>query len=292
MLSLHRAGPALARVRTLSRSSLRVSDPIRSRFALPEHHLSYTDHGPKDSEKVIVAFHGCPGSAFDWRYIGAILEPKCRFIRLELPGHGETPLALCPDPSPDAINEHVHKVVRHLVLPGQQLWLLGHSLGSQVALHYAAKHVAAVSGVAILATAANMRPHRGIRPWGVITRLVHLASNPTVQPVIQPLARTVMTKIHGFSTRFAAEEFVHSWRRTTSLNFETHKRIAARLHKHNVPVMVAWTRDDHLIEHEIAQETANTFPPGPRLCFPTGGHHLVKTRAAEIAAALEDWMKL
>ena len=88
-----------------------------------------------DSEHVIVAIHGCPGSAYDWRYIGAILEPKCRFIRIELPGHGQTPLELCASPHPDDITPILEEAVAALVPADRRLWLLGHSMGSQLGTH-------------------------------------------------------------------------------------------------------------------------------------------------------------
>ena len=52
------------------------------------------------------------------------------------------------------------------------------------------------------------------------------------------------------------------------------------------PTLVAFCRDDHLLDEAIAEELARHIPGARRLAFPTGGHNLQKTRAPELAAAI------
>lgn len=83
---------------------------------------------------------------------------------------------------------------------------------------------------------------------------------------------------------------MHSWQRVSTLDFAAHKIICKKIRAANIPVLVAWTKDDHLIEHEVAQAAADALTPGPRYAFETGGHMLVKSRAVEIAKALDEFI--
>jgi hypothetical protein len=157
-------------------------------------------------------------------------------------------------------------------------------------LHYAAQNASAIAGVAVLASAANLQAHRGIRPWWLVRGLAQMAKHHIVGPMLQPLTKAVMTRLHGFSTRFTVDELIHSWQRASTLDFETHKKICLTLHAANVPVLAAWTEDDHLIETAVAEQMANALPSGPRLNFRTGGHMLVKSRAKEVSHAMAQWM--
>ena len=64
--------------------------------------------------------------------MGFHLEPHFRFIRLELPGHGRTPLATCPSPDPVDVIGVVHEAVELLVPKEKKLVIIGHSLGAQL----------------------------------------------------------------------------------------------------------------------------------------------------------------
>ncbi len=50
--------------------------------------------------------------------------------------------------------------------------------------------------------------------------------------------------------------------------------------------LVAYARDDHMVETRISEELAAALPGARVLAFDSGGHNLQKTRAAELAQAL------
>jgi pimeloyl-ACP methyl ester carboxylesterase len=54
------------------------------------------------------------------------------------------------------------------------------------------------------------------------------------------------------------------------------------------PALIAYARDDHMIEAEIAEELAAAVP-GARVCaFEEGGHNIQKTRAVELGSAIRE----
>jgi pimeloyl-ACP methyl ester carboxylesterase len=52
------------------------------------------------------------------------------------------------------------------------------------------------------------------------------------------------------------------------------------------PALVAYARDDHMIETGIAEELARALPGADVVAFDEGGHNLQKTRAAELGAKI------
>jgi len=53
------------------------------------------------------------------------------------------------------------------------------------------------------------------------------------------------------------------------------------------PALVAYSRDDHMIETHISEELARGLPHASVLAFEDGGHNLQKTRAVELAQAIK-----
>ena len=81
----------------------------------------------------------------------------------------------------------------------------------------------------------------------------------------------------------ALVQMVHS---VATLSFAQHEKNLQNL---SIPTMVAYATDDPFIEAEISKELYWRCPSGPRLEFPDGGHNIQKSRAVELAAALDAW---
>lgn len=60
--------------------------------------------------------------------------------------------------------------------------------------------------------------------------------------------------------------------------------------KTRAPALVAHCRDDRLVEIDIARELAATLPRGRLVELESGGHHLQKSRARELATAIENFL--
>jgi pimeloyl-ACP methyl ester carboxylesterase len=53
--------------------------------------------------------------------------------------------------------------------------------------------------------------------------------------------------------------------------------------------LVAYARDDHMIETSVAEELAHAIPSARILAFDDGGHNLQKTRAVELGHAIREF---
>jgi haloalkane dehalogenase len=64
-----------------------TSDPPPEVLQLPEGPLAYIDEGPREG-RALIAVHGIPGSARDFRYLAPQLSSRVRFVRFDMPGFG------------------------------------------------------------------------------------------------------------------------------------------------------------------------------------------------------------
>ena len=108
------------------------------------------DDSPKGFSYPIILLHGSSGSHLSWPGEMRRLDHK-RVIALDLPGHGKTLSSVC-----HSIQTLVFSLQRFLqALKIQRVILIGHSLGSVLALHYAAAFPQNVLGMFLLACGAS-----------------------------------------------------------------------------------------------------------------------------------------
>ena len=255
------------------------SDPSLRTIELPAGPISHTDEGDGTP---ILALHGAPGSARDWRWLAPGLCQHVRLIRLEFPGFGGSPVATMPDASVAARADLVVQVADSLGL--ERFVVMGHSQGGAVALRVAHRFPERVAGLALLASVGG-RPHRAIRASMDLRPIsAGLRFAPT-RWLLMPVVRRAMAKL-GFPSSTPDHTTIQTVHWTAALDFEAIAADIAGLAGSAVPTLVAWTEDDPLVESRIGQELAEALPDGPRLIFSMGGHNLQKTCAVELAAGL------
>lgn len=247
--------------------------PLRTRW-LRAGPFSYTDEG--DGE-VVLALHGLPGSARDWRWLAPALS-GVRLVRLDQPGFGETPRATAPDTSLAARTRFVLDALDALGL--DRAVLLGHSMGGPLAMSVAAAS-ARVRGLALVAS-VGLRPHRLMREVGRRPDLPTLLELPVVGRAFRPALRRGYSRA-GFPASTPDSAILQSMRVFSRLSFPE-LRAAARAVR--CPTMLAWAEDDPVVEGAIGLELSAALPSGPRLRFADGGHNVQKSRAVELGAAL------
>jgi pyruvate dehydrogenase E2 component (dihydrolipoamide acetyltransferase) len=222
--------------------------------------------------------HGLPGSTRDFRWLGAALPPTTRFVRLDLPGFGGTPLASGPRPDIDARGAFVAAALEALNI--DRCALVGHSMGGAVAVSAAVQAPRRVAALALLAS-IGLRPHLLLRRMVGRRAVARAVDLPLLRRPLLSLLKVGFRQA-GFSGANEAE-IAHSMRCVAAADLPLHARNTARL---AVPTLAAWAEDDHFIERAIFEEHAAALPAGPRLRWPSGGHNIQKTQAVELAEAL------
>ena len=256
------------------------SDPPLQTVLIRGYPMTYTDVG---QGKVVVAIPGLPGDTSDFRWLGTALEPDVRFIRLNLPGFGQS----SPKISHFGWPEPARVVAETLdALKLTDVTLLGHSYGTLIA-NYASQLAAhRVSRVVFLAPLGLRRNH-GFDPMRTSKVVSPLLKLTIVRRLLVPQIRKGFKRA-GFRKPLDDEHICRTMQAVASWSFSIYPQLTQQL---QAPVFGAYCQDDHLIEEAIMEEFLKVCPDGPRLVFTEGGHNLQKTQAIEIAEALTDWLK-
>lgn len=259
----------------------RTSDPEPAIVDTSAGPIALTREGNADHPAVI-CLHGIPGSHRDFRYLAPLLAESFHVVRLDAPGFAQSPRGGAA--SVDGWADALWGVADALEL--QRCVLLAHSFGGASVLYAAARCPERTLGVALLATPGGRR-HRGYGPprW-VFAAMAKLARLPLARSRIGELGRRAYVK-RGLPPpeRGDWRTIAHHLQLIGTLRFD---RLAAIAHALPCPALVAHCADDPLVEIAIAREQAARFRTSRTLFFLSGGHHVQKNRAAEVASALRE----
>lgn len=263
------------------------SDPPLRQVDLPQGMVAYTDEGPADAP-ALIALHGVPGSVRDFRYLAPHLTDGVRLLRVDLPGFGGSP------PSDAALRtlagraQVVSALAALLDLP--RYGVLGHSMGGGTAIVLAADQPRRVSFLGLVASLA-LSPHRGLllppHWFGALARALETRAGAAL---VLPLLRALYRR-HRFRgvDEMTAGDFARQCRAIAAADCALLRRAVGGPRP---PTLVAYAEDDPLIQTWVSEELAAALPGARVMAFAEGGHHLQKTRAAELAAAIREGLGL
>ena len=166
----------------------------------------------------------------------------------------------------------------------ERFTVLGHSMGGGTALVVAADHAARVRGLVLVASLA-LRLHRGLgAPPRAFTWMARGLETPGLRRLLLPRVRDGYRKgrFPGAEEKTAGD-FAHLLHALSAADFDV---MRAAVRGPLPPTLVAYARDDHMIETAIAEELAAALPDARVLAFDDGGHNIQKTRAVELGAAI------
>lgn len=228
----------------------------------------------------LLLIHGLPGRPQDFRWMVPQLAPL-RTILPAMPGLGLTPLSTAPSPASGQRVRFLLDVIEALQLG--PVIVGGHSLGGAMAIQVAQALGDRARGL-VLISSTGLRPHRGFRR--LRPRMTAALLGSPLRPAFTPVMR-VAFRSAGFPRNISTEALQHTVRCAAETDFSQVERALSAL---RIPTLLASASDDPLIEPAIQTTLGEAAPPGPRLCFATGGHGTVKTRAAEISDAIRSWV--
>ena len=96
-----------------------------------------------------------------------------------------------------------------------------------------------------------------------------------------------VAKLVGFPDSLPIDALYRATDMAARFEMDEHAR---RMRSVPVPAMIAYARDDPMVELEIFRALAAVLPAGPHLEFADGGHYLQEAHATEIAAAMAQWL--
>lgn len=254
------------------------SDPAPRTVELTAGLAAYTDEGEGPA---VLAVHGLPGSARDFRWLAPALTEHFRVLRVDLPGFGQTPWTTRPGYSAADRAAFLAELLTTLALP--PVLAVGHSMGGPVITALAVAAPERVRKLAFIAS-PGLDPHKGFRRMPRRALSGWFAGDRRGR-FTMPVARRAFAML-GFRGPYPDEALLHTLHGVAAFDFRVHARNLEALRK---PCAVFSCLDDPLIEPQISAALARAVPDGPRMTFDSGGHNPQKFQAHEIAEALSSW---
>jgi pimeloyl-ACP methyl ester carboxylesterase len=255
------------------------SDPEKQFIKHNNHNLAYTIEG--SGQHTIVGVPGLPGSLRDFRWLAPALNDHHRFIRLDMPGYGDSQRTGYSAMTIEQRASAVHALLESLDLIN--VTLLSHSSGSTVAAHLACHHSERVKNLVYLAPAgptahysvAALRMFGRFYSWG-LTRFFMV---PTTRFLFRQM---------GYPSYLSDDERIYTALDAGGTEFKLH---ADNLKKVKQASMVAWASDDRISPSKFAKALAEMVTDGPRMGFDDGGHNIQKSKAIEIADKMLEFIQ-
>jgi pimeloyl-ACP methyl ester carboxylesterase len=262
-----------------------ASDPPLQYVQLGHGPLAYTDEGPAGAP-ALLAVHGIPGSVRDFRYLAPHLTDTLRLVRLDLPGFGGSAPSLSAVESLEGRAQVVAELADLLKL--DRFGVVGHSMGGGTALVAGWRLPQRVSLV-VLVSSLGLSAHRGLGlPPRVFGSLAAALERPLLARALVPLMRAQYRRRRfGNAEQMGAADFALHCRAIAGADFDLMRRAAGGPRP---ATLVAYAKDDPLVQTWISEELAASLPGARVLAFEEGGHQLQKTRAAELATAVRELM--
>ena len=239
--------------------------------------LYYYEKGDKDSDCTLLFIHGASSSSTVWTNEVISLN-KCRTIALDLPGHGQSDL-----PGRRTITHYaaiVEDFIRSLAL--ERPILVGHSMGSTIALTVAHRSQVHLRGLVLMGASARM-------------------------PVGAPILLGALTDLEGVAAFVAEHGAVHitgEWRdaihrqviatggMTTYGDYMACNRFDLRpyLSSIDVPALFIAGRQDKLTPLRFSESTAAAMPHAHISILEDTGHYAMIERPQAVRQIIMEFL--
>jgi pimeloyl-ACP methyl ester carboxylesterase len=239
--------------------------------------VAVAEEGRIDAPAVLCV-HGLPGTSRDFRYLGPLLAPRFRVVRVEMPGFGRSPAsAIRTLPGWARVLEALRDGLElHRPL------LLSHSFGGGACLFAAAAAPDRWRGLVLLASIGT-RLHREMRwPPSTYRRMATGLRFPLTRPFLVMAARSAYRRADLPVPSSWWELLLHVGL-LASVDFPA---LAAAAGAATLPALAVSALDDRISQASVQRDLAASLPDCTPLVFPSGGHHLQKHRAREVAEAV------
>jgi pimeloyl-ACP methyl ester carboxylesterase len=236
--------------------------------------------GSKYTSPTLIFIHGSGDTARVWDALIACL-PQYTAIALDLPGHGS--LTERPGPTTMSVDDYAGAVRAEMTRRGlERVCLIGHSLGSAIALRLAVDYPSLVSRLALVGGGARLRVLPAV--------LAKAQSDPHA-------AKEELVKL-GFAPSHQNQANAFLKRPDPTAPAMLYRDLAAcdgfdmmsELGHIAQPTLVVTGEEDRLTPPKYAQFLAERLDNARLMLIPDAGHYVHIEAPAAVAAALSNWL--
>lgn len=225
----------------------------------------------------LILIHGIGANLFCWRWLIPLLNDRFTVIAFDLPGFGQSSKPLSARYSLEDQTDRVRDIMAAMGIG--QAYLVGNSMGGNIALWLARQYPDLVRAVCVIAPATS--------PRLVPVSLHRLAFASGALSLL--LTRTAMRVVHRRTVsrreRLSQERIEESFRtygrqpeavRSFMLATETIRdpRLPEALSTLKVPTLILWGSKDKLVPRKVIDDLLKALPDAESEVHIGGGHHL------------------
>ena len=234
-----------------------------------------------ESSPPLVLIHGAGGNRLHWPPVVRRL-PGAQVYSLDLPGHGQS-----PGPAPTSIEDYADVVLAWMGLNVErEPVVVGHSMGSAIALSLALHTPDRLAGMALVGSGARLRVHPSILSGSsneetfpaVVDQIMEWAFSPQAPPRLVQLARRRMLEVPPavLNSDFQACD-----------NFD----IMAELEGIETPALILCGSQDMLTPLKYSEFLAAHLPKAHLETIPDAGHMVMLEQPQAVAAVLASFLR-
>ena len=270
-------------------------------FDLPLH-VEILGPDPDPGVDSIVLLHGYGGSSFSWRYWAPFLAKRAHVVLVDMKGFGSAPK---PDDGQYG-PRHQAELIYRLILQAdlQRVTLIGHSLGGGVALGTALRLLDSEPGrLKRLILVASAAYKQRMPLFVALAKYRRLASTALrilgTQFVIRHVLKSIVfdpsevsdDQVLGYAKPLSSPE-AHRALIDTALAIVPPdlEKLTARFEELDVPTLVLWGRQDHVVPLWLGERLADKLPHAKLQVLENSGHMPAEELPKESWEALQTFL--
>ncbi|HSB90702.1 MAG TPA: alpha/beta fold hydrolase [Anaerolineales bacterium] len=244
--------------------------------------MAYEEHGGGIKSPPLVFLHGAGGSRLHWPPTMRRLAGS-RCLAVDLPGHGES-----PGEGEDSVAAYAARLDDwRRALGVERAWLVGHSMGSAIALTAGLDSPAWVSGLALLGAAARMPVNPSLlegtgdpaRFGDTVELILRWSFAAGATPRLVELARR---RMHEAGPTVLHRDFL------ACSVFDVQSRLAGL----RLPVLIVSGSEDRMVSPARSEELARAIEGATMVVVNASGHMVMLERPGDVESALRRFLSL
>ncbi len=242
----------------------------------------------------LLLLHGIGANLFCWRWLIPLILNKYTVTAIDLPGFGQSSKPPGAGYGLDDQSERLVAILDKLKIA--QTYIVGNSMGANIALWFALKNPDRVTSLALIAPATSSK----LMPLP-LEKLAWLAG-----PAALMLSRQAMTWAHRrtvsrrdrvdkdrveetFATYGRSPKAVRSFLMATAAIRDA--RLISSLKDFKTSVLILWGSNDRLVDRKVIDDLETALPKAESLVHVGGGHHLQEDEPEWVAEKLTEFFQ-
>lgn len=223
----------------------------------------------------LILMHGIGADLQCWRFLVPLLQKMFTVVALDLPGFGQS--SKIPDVS-YGLDDQAKRICRFFDRLGiKEAFIVGNSMGGNLALWLAIAHRHRVKGVAVIAPPSRVLPASLKKLSWVARPASYLVARPTVHWIhrLTVSKRELVTRERveeTFKVYGGNPDAVASFLMATETLSDV--RLMKRLREVDQPVLILWGSRDRLVSRRMIRKLERALPHYKSVSHIGGGHHL------------------